>query len=78
MNADRATEREANIFVSQLLMPVTAVRAACDELVAQSHDVDPATAMAARLDMPPECDRWQLFNLGLVGRSRFPRFDNDG
>src|SRR4051794_25753897 len=38
-DADRALEREANIFASELLMPESAVRAAWDEPVVQ-HAID--------------------------------------
>jgi hypothetical protein len=65
-DANRAIEREANIFASELLMPEAAVRTAWGELVAQSHNVDPATAIAARLDVSPSAMGWRLFNLGLV------------
>ena len=65
-DVDRKIEREANIFASALLMPEDAVRAAWEEIVAQSHE-DPAVAMAARLDVSPSAMGWRLFNLGLVG-----------
>ena len=65
-DVDRAIEREANIFASELLMPEAAVRAAWEEIVAQG-DGDPAAAMAARLDVSPSAMGWRLFNLGLVG-----------
>jgi hypothetical protein len=64
-DVDRRIEREANIFASELLMPEAAVRAAWDEIVAQSH-VDPVAATAARLDVSPSAMGWRLFNLGLV------------
>ena len=65
-DADRAIEREANIFAAELLMPEAAVRAAWGEVVAQAHG-DPAAAMAAKLDVSPSAMGWRLFNLGLVG-----------
>jgi len=65
-DVDRKIEREANIFASELLMPEAAVRAAWEEIVAQSHE-DPAAAMAERLDVSPSAMGWRLFNLGLVG-----------
>jgi len=65
-DVDRQIEREANIFASELLMPEAAVRAAWEEIVAQSHE-DPAAAMAERLDVSPSAMGWRLFNLGLVG-----------
>jgi Zn-dependent peptidase ImmA (M78 family) len=65
-DVDRAVEREANIFATELLMPAAAVRAAWAELVAQSHKVTPAAAMAARLDASPSAMGWRLFNPGLV------------
>ncbi len=64
-DVDRAIEREANIFASELLMPEPAVRAAWKELVAQSHE-DPAAMMAERLDVSPSAMGWRLFNLGLL------------
>ncbi len=42
-----------------------AVRAAWEEIVAQSHE-DPAAALAARLDVSPSALGWRLFKLGLV------------
>ena len=65
-DADRALEREANIFASELLMPEVAVRAAWDELAAKSHAIDLVAAMAARLDVSPSAMGWRLFNLGIV------------
>ena len=64
-DVDRAIEREANIFASELLMPEAAVRVAWEELVAQSREVDPAAAMARRVDVSPSAMGWRLFNLGL-------------
>ena len=65
-DADRAIEREANIFASELLIPEAAVRVAWDELVTQSSG-DPEAVMATRLDVSPLAMAWRLFNLGLVG-----------
>ena len=64
-DVDRAIEREANIFASELLMPEEAVRAAWGEIEAEGHE-DPAAAMAARLDVSPSAMGWRLFNLDLV------------
>src|SRR4051794_24510859 len=50
-DADRAIEREANIFASELLMPEAAVRAAWKELLPQIHNVERVAAVAARLDV---------------------------
>jgi len=66
-DVDRAIEREANIFASQLLMPEDAVRAVWAELEAQSFAGDPVPTMAERLDVSPNAMGWRLFNLGLVG-----------
>ena len=65
-DADRAIEREANIFASELLMPEAAVRATWGEVETEGHE-DHAAAMAARLDVSPSAMGWRLFNLGLVG-----------
>jgi hypothetical protein len=65
-DVDRAIEREANIFASELLMPEAAVRAAWAEIVAHGHNVDPAAEISARLDVSPSAMGWRLFNLGLV------------
>ena len=64
-DVDRAIEREANISASELLMPEAAVRAAWGEIEADSNEVDPPAAMAARLDVSPSAMGWRLFNLGL-------------
>ena len=58
-DADRALEREANIFASELLMPGAAVRAAWAEL----GDV---VGCAAHLDVSPSAMHWRLFNFGLL------------
>jgi hypothetical protein len=47
-------------------MPEAAVRAALGELVAQSHEVDPATGMAARPGVSPSAMGWQLPSPALV------------
>jgi hypothetical protein len=57
--ADRALEREANVFAAELLMPEEAVRQAW----AESDDVD---SSAARLDVSPTAMRWRLYSFGLV------------
>lgn len=41
-DVDRAIEREANIFASELLMPEAAVRTVWGDIVAQGHDDPPA------------------------------------
>lgn len=64
-DVDRAVEREANIFASELLMPEPAVRAAWREIVARA-DGDPAAAVAVQLDVSSSAMGWRLFNLGLV------------
>ena len=53
--ADRALEREANIFAAELLMPEDAVRAA-------ANDSEPAT----RFGVSGEAMRWRLYSFGLV------------
>ena len=60
-DADRAIEREANIFASELLMPEGAVRAAWEE----RPEVE---SVSARLDVSLSAMGWRLFNLGLVGQ----------
>ena len=47
-DVDRAIEREANIFASELLMPEAAVRAVWEEVTGRGHE-DPVAAVAARL-----------------------------
>jgi hypothetical protein len=64
-DVDRALEREANIFASQLLMPESSVREVWDEPAVQHHPY-PVEAVAARLDVSPSAMGWRLFNLGLV------------
>ncbi len=58
--ADRALEREANVFAAELLMPEPAVREAWGELV----DV---AACAARFDVSPTAMQWRLYGFGLQG-----------
>lgn len=58
-DVDRAIEREANIFASELLMPEAAVRAAWEE----TPEVE---SVSARLDVSPSAMVWRLFNVGLV------------
>jgi hypothetical protein len=60
-DADRALEREANIFAAELLMPEPAVRAEWDRL----HDVD---ACASRFDVSPNAMQWRLFGFALAER----------
>jgi hypothetical protein len=59
-DVDRAIEREAKIFASELLMPEAAVRAAWGEIVAQSHE--DRVAGVASLDVSPSAIGWPLFN----------------
>lgn len=59
--ADRALEREANVFAAELLMPESAVRAAWEEL----RDVE---ACAARFDVSPTAMHWRLYSFGLAER----------
>ena len=58
-DADRAIEREANIFAAELLMPEPMVRVAWEQLS------DPA-ACAAKFEVSPSAMHWRLHNLGLV------------
>ena len=57
--ADRALEREANVFAAELLMPESAVRQAWEEL----EDVG---ACAVRFDVSPTAMRWRLYGFELV------------
>jgi len=66
-DADRALEREANIFAAELLMPEAAVRAVWGEIVAQSHE-DPVAAVAQRFDVSPTAMGWRLYSAGLRKR----------
>jgi hypothetical protein len=56
-DADRAREREANVFAAELLMPETLVRAEFKE------GVD----LADRFWVSDEAMAWRLYNLGLAG-----------
>lgn len=55
--ADRALEREANVFAAELLMPEPAVRAAFAGSI---------TECAAAFAVSAEAMHWRLYNLGLV------------
>ena len=57
--ADRALEREANIFAAELLMPEPAVRVAW-----RLAGVPEATA--ARFGVSPNAMSWRLYSFGLV------------
>jgi uncharacterized protein DUF955 len=57
--ADRALEREANVFAAELLMPEAAVRQAW----AETGQVD---ACAARLDVSRTAMQWRLYSFDLV------------
>ena len=59
--ADRALEREANVFAAELLMPEPAVRAAWEEL----EDV---TACATCFDVSPTAMQWRLHSFDLTRR----------
>jgi len=59
--ADRALEREANVFAAELLMPEPAVRAAWEEL-------GEVAACAARFDVSPTAMHWRLYSFGYVDR----------
>lgn len=59
--ADRALEREANVFAAELLMPEPVVHEAWDEL----QDV---AACAARFDVSPTAMQWRLHSYDLVDR----------
>lgn len=56
-SADRALEREANVFAAELLMPEPAVRRTFSGSIT-------ATAMA--LDVSEEAMHWRLYNFGVV------------
>lgn len=57
MTADRALEREANIFAAELLMP--------PEAVASLFDAEPQS-LGERLGVSGPALGWRLYNLGLV------------
>jgi hypothetical protein len=61
-NADRALEREANVFAAELLMPRTNV---CDAWK-ETPDVG---ACAARFDVSPTAMQWRLYSFGIVGET---------
>ena len=58
-DADRALEREANVFAAELLMPEPLVRSAWSELRS-------AEEVATRFDVSPTAMRWRLFSFGLT------------
>jgi Zn-dependent peptidase ImmA (M78 family) len=58
-DADRALEREANVFAAELLMPEPAVRGAWSDL----KDV---AACADRFGVSPTAMQWRLYAFGLV------------
>jgi Zn-dependent peptidase ImmA (M78 family) len=55
LDADRALEREANVFAAELLMPEPAVRARAD-----------ATDLPADFRVSPEAMQWRLYSFGLI------------
>jgi Zn-dependent peptidase ImmA (M78 family) len=57
--ADRALEREANVFAAELLMPEPAVRAEWPRAAT-------ATELARRFGVSEEAMAWRLYSLGLV------------
>ena len=59
-DADRALEREANVFAAELLMPEPSVRAAWDEL----GDVD--AGRRTRFDVSPTAMQWRLYSFDLT------------
>jgi Zn-dependent peptidase ImmA (M78 family) len=54
--ADRALEREANVFAAELLMPERSVRVAFDH----------GAALAERFGVSDEAMAWRLYSFGLV------------
>ena len=58
-DADRALEREANVFGAELLMPEAAVR----EAWAASNDRD---ELASRFGVSALAAQWRLYSFGLV------------
>jgi hypothetical protein len=60
--ADRAIEREANVFAAELLMPEPAVREAWS-------DLEDVAACAARFDVSPTAMQWRLYSFGFVNHS---------
>jgi Zn-dependent peptidase ImmA (M78 family) len=59
-DADRRTEREANVFAAELLMPAPAVENTWEE-----HR-DDVVACAARFGVSPTAMQWRLYSFGLV------------
>jgi hypothetical protein len=57
--ADRALEREANVFAAELLMPESAVRTAW-------HETKDAEQVAVILDVSQLAARWRLYSFGLL------------
>ena len=60
-DADRALEREANVFGAELLMPEPAVRAAWAAFPDTSR-------IAARFDVSALAAQWRLYSFGLTER----------
>jgi uncharacterized protein DUF955 len=58
-DADRAVEREANVFAAELLMPETAVRAAWQE-------AGEIQSCADRFDVSADAMHWRLYSFDLV------------
>jgi hypothetical protein len=58
-DADRALEREANVFAAELLMPEPLVTPAWD-------DLEDIAACATRFDVSPTAMHWRLYSFGLV------------
>lgn len=58
-DADRALEREANVFAAELLMPEASVRAVWE-------DASSLAPCAARFDVSPNAMHWRLYSFGLV------------
>jgi IrrE N-terminal-like domain len=63
-SADRALEREANVFAAELLMPEPAVR----EAWGACGDVEEC---ASRLDVSPNAMHWRLYSFDLAERPAF-------
>jgi hypothetical protein len=68
-DADRALEREANVFAAELLMPESAIQRAWEEL----GNVE---ACAAYFDVSPTAMHWRLYGFGQV--SEIPEYDPRG
>jgi predicted transcriptional regulator len=69
--AQRALEREANVFAAELLMPAPAIR----ELWPAKQSLD---ALAAAFAVSDEAMGWRLFNLGLVSEKPTPAEEAGG